>query len=127
MQMHDYVRKPRGRKVFSGRRKKRRGVCRPAQKTDEEESEGARTRNEKESKGNEIMYATGTRAFSRSLFLPFISLTSILFSLLRFVFHTLFHLSNLNAHRRLSLPRLAVLSTEITSELMDLWLATRRD
>lgn len=37
-----------------------------------------------------------------------------------------FHLSNLNAHRRLSSPRLAVFSTEITSELMDLWQATQR-
>lgn len=33
----------------------------------------------------------------------------------------LFHLSNLNAYRRLSSPRLAVLSAEITSALTDLW------
>lgn len=36
------------------------------------------------------------------------------------------HLSNLNAYRRLSSPRLAVLSAEITCALTDLWEAARR-
>lgn len=66
-----------------------------------------------ESKGNEIMYATGALAFLRLLFLLFAPF---------YPRHPpLFHLSNLNAYRRLSSPRLAVLSAEITSALTDLW------
>lgn len=66
-----------------------------------------------ESKGNEIMYATGALAFLRPLFLLFAPF---------YPRHPpLFHLSNLNAYRRLSSPRLAVLSAEITSALTDLW------
>lgn len=116
--MHDYARKPRGRKIFSGSEKEAARCVDTGGKTDEERK-GARTRNEKvESKGNEIMYATGTRAFSLSLFLSLLPLAP---------FSTpFFHLSNLNAHRRLSSPRLAVFSTEITSELMDLWQAMQR-
>lgn len=76
MQMHDYARKPRGRKVFSGRRQ---GEARAARRENEgeggEEEEEEEEDEKVESKGNEIMYATGARAFlpppSLSTFRPF--------------------------------------------------------
>lgn len=72
MQMHDYARKPRGRKVFSGRRQ---GEARAARRENEGGGGEEEEEDEKvESKGNEIMYATGARAFlppSLSTFRPF--------------------------------------------------------
>lgn len=76
MQMHDYARKPRGRKVFSGRREGE-AESREAGKRGREGGEGGEEKKEEEedekveSKGNEIMYATGARAFFLPLFLLF--------------------------------------------------------
>lgn len=118
MQMHDYARKPRGRKVFSGRREGeaesreagKRGRGEEGRRREEGGGEGRKGGVERK-RDNVCYWGTSFLSPSLSTFRPFPSLAH----------PPLFHLSNLNAYRRLSSPRLAVLSAEITSALTDLW------
>lgn len=96
MQMHDYARKPRGRKVFSSRREGE-AESREAGKRGREGGEGGEEKKEEEedekveSKGNEIMYATGARAFFLPLFLlfaPFLPSPTLHSSTFRILTHT---------------------------------------
>lgn len=121
--MHDYARKPRGRKVFSGRWKRRRRAARR-----ENERWGKRRKGGVERKRDNVCYWDTSFLASLSFYFSTLLLPATLAPLATFPPPTppLLHLSNLNAYRRLSSPRLAVLSAEITCALTDLWEAARR-